>query len=91
MTHIYTFLVFHKYLKNDKSGLERLFSRVGRCPGRKTTVSTSRMGVEADPSKLVLFYATRGTNMVKIGVQDGKATVSTSRMGIEADPSRLVL
>ena len=32
MTHIYTFLVFHKYLKNDKSGLERLFSRDRRCP-----------------------------------------------------------
>ena len=31
-THIYTFLDFDKYLKNDKSGLERLFSRVGRCP-----------------------------------------------------------
>ena len=32
MTHIYTFLDFDKYLKNDKSGLERLFLRVGRCP-----------------------------------------------------------
>ena len=35
MTHIYTFLVFDKYLNNDKSGLGRLFSRVGRCPIRQ--------------------------------------------------------
>ena len=35
MTHICTFLVFHKYLKNDKNGLECLFSRVRRCPIRQ--------------------------------------------------------
>ena len=35
MTHISTFLIFHKYLKNDKNGLERLFLRVGRCPIRQ--------------------------------------------------------
>ena len=39
MTHIYTFLDFDKYFKNDKTGLERLFLRVGRCPIRQNDLT----------------------------------------------------
>ena len=33
VTHIRTFLDFDKYLKKNENGVERLFSRVRRCPG----------------------------------------------------------